>query len=83
MALQPCGGVHKSGSIRRVANILLALNYPSQGDAIVNENSYRLLKEYAPKGQLYTQALREHLLAISYITKRVCIMALTTTARKR
>lgn len=64
------------------APFLMVLDYPSQGDAVVNENSYRLLKQYAQRGELYTRTLREHLLAISNVTERVCIMALTITERQ-
>ena len=45
------------------------------------DTALQILKEYAHKGELYSKELREHILSVMKVKERVCIRALTTSAR--
>lgn len=59
--LQPFWYSESNGEVRRVANILLALEYPQDGDSHVNDVDLRLVKKYARRGKLYSMELRNHI----------------------
>lgn len=53
-ALQPCRGEYDEGPVRRVANVMLAFDYPEYGDPLFNDSAYRILYQIARKGDLYS-----------------------------
>lgn len=81
-ALQPCRGEYNEGTVRRAETVLLGFDYPETGQPTINESAYRLLNQYARKGEVSSEELWEAVLSVKKISHRVNIQALLTCARE-
>lgn len=71
--LQPFHYFNGFSEVRRAVNILLAVEYPGEGDSL------RLLKSYAQKGELYSMKLRDQILSAIKLKNRVSVRGLKVT----
>lgn len=78
----PFSESNDEGAVRRAANIMLALKHPKEGNSFVSDTVYDLIVAYAKRGELYSEKLRDHLLSVLWLEHRVCIRALTVSARQ-
>eukprot|EP00171_Calliarthron_tuberculosum_P003023 IDg3023t1 len=72
---------HSGGAVRRVANILLVLDFNETSMPSVNSDKLRVLTTAAKAGQVFTKDLRNKLIQMSHIEHRVSIDALKLYAR--
>lgn len=76
IAVQGLNPKISGGAVRRVANVLLVVDFKEPGKPTVNTEKLRILMEGAKKGEVFTEKMREKLIQNSQVRHRVSIDAL-------